>query len=348
MIVCFGSINLDLIFPVSHLPAAGETVLGRAMRVEPGGKGANQAVAAARDGARVLFAGAVGRDAFAPQATALMREAGVDLVRVPALDTSTGAAAICVDPQGRNQIAVASGANLLARASQVEHALLDPRTTLLVQAETDLAETAILILRARARGSRVVLNLAPAAPLAAEALRAVSVLVVNETEAAWLGQQLGTGTGPASLRQALGDTDVVVTMGGSGLEAATREGGLRLDVHPVAVVDTTAAGDCFCGVLASALDRGASVHDAIRRANVAAALACSRPGSQASLPMGHETQAAHGRGGTGRCGGEGGMIGVSCSGSCPPACSWRSTASWRAVSRRPARSGARRCGGAWP
>jgi ribokinase len=292
MIVCFGSINLDLIFSVPHLPTAGETVLGPAMRIEPGGKGANQAVAAARDGANVVFAGAVGRDALAAQAVALLREAGVDLSRVPALDTSTGAAAICVDPHGGNQIAVASGANLQARAAQVEDAALGPSTTLLVQAETDLVETAALILRARHRGSPVVLNLAPASALAAEALRAVTVLVVNETEAAWLGGQLGTGADPVSLRRVLGEVDVVVTMGGSGLEAATREGGLRLAVHPVVVVDTTAAGDCFCGVLAAALDRGASVHDAIRRANVAAALACSRPGSQASLPLRHETDAA--------------------------------------------------------
>ncbi len=131
MIVCFGSINLDLIFPVPTLPQAGQTVLGRTMRVEPGGKGANQAVAAARDGARVAFAGAVGHDAFAAQATALMRAAGVDLSRVAAADTSTGAAAICVDPHGANQIAVAAGANLLARAAQVEDALLGPDTTLL-------------------------------------------------------------------------------------------------------------------------------------------------------------------------------------------------------------------------
>jgi ribokinase len=293
MIVCFGSINLDLIFPVPTLPQAGQTVLGRAMRVEPGGKGANQAVAAARDGARVAFAGAVGRDAFAEQATALMRAAGVDRGRVAATDTSTGAAAICVDPQGANQIAVAAGANLLARADQVEDALLGPATTVLVQGETDLGETAALILRARARGARVVLNLAPPAPLPAEVLRAASLIVVNEDEAAWLAAHLATAADPARLRAALG-TDVVVTMGAEGLAAATASGVTGLPAHKVAVVDTTAAGDCFVGVLAAALDRGLALPAALRRANVAAALCCTRAGSQGSLPSAAETDAALG------------------------------------------------------
>jgi ribokinase len=294
MIVCFGSINLDLIFPVPTLPQAGQTVLGRSMRVEPGGKGANQAVAAARDGARVAFAGAVGRDGFAEQATALMRAAGVDLGRVAATDTSTGAAAICVDPHGANQIAVAAGANLLARADQVEDALLGPETTVLVQGETDLGETAALIRRARARGARVVLNLAPPAALAAEALRAVSLLVVNEDEGAWLAAQLATAADPASLRAALGP-DVVVTMGAEGLAVATAAGLSRLTAHKVAVVDTTAAGDCFVGVLAAGLDRGLDLPAALHRANVAAALCCTRAGSQGSLPTAAETDAALGR-----------------------------------------------------
>ncbi len=291
MIICFGSINLDLIFPLPVLPRAGQTVLGRAMRVEPGGKGANQAVAAARDGARVLFAGAVGQDAFAPQALRVMEQAGVDLSHLLYADTSTGCAAICVDAAGGNQIAVASGANLLAHAAQVEDALLVRGNTLLVQAETDLVETATLIRRARAGGARIVLNLAPASPLAEDALRAVDVLVVNEDEGSWLGTSLSAGTNAASLRAALG-TDVVMTLGGDGLSAATRDGDFDLPVYPVSVVDTTAAGDCFTGVLAASLDRGLSIGEAIRRANVAAGLCCSRAGSQSSLPLAIETDAA--------------------------------------------------------
>ena len=291
MIVCFGSINLDLIFPLPALPQRGQTVLGQAMHVEPGGKGANQAVAAARDGARVLFAGAVGADAFADQALATLRAAGVELSRVVAADTSTGCAAICVDAEGNNQIAVASGANLLARADQVEDALLGPGTTLLLQGESDLDETAALIHRARAGGARIVLNLAPAAKLDAAALRAVDVLVLNEDEAAAVAARFLTEGNAIRLHEALG-VAVIVTLGERGAQAAGAEGHCRLPAHPVTVVDTTAAGDCFTGVLASALDRGLSLADAMRRAGVAAALCCSRAGSQGSLPLAAETDAA--------------------------------------------------------
>ncbi|MEO8715414.1 MAG: PfkB family carbohydrate kinase, partial [Acetobacteraceae bacterium] len=124
MLVVFGSINLDLIFPLPVLPAAGETVLAPDIRIQPGGKGANQALAAARDGARVVVAGAVGRDDLAETALALLREAGVDLSRVARTERATGCAAIFVDPTGRNAIGVGSGANLAARADQVEDALL--------------------------------------------------------------------------------------------------------------------------------------------------------------------------------------------------------------------------------
>jgi ribokinase len=294
MIVVFGSINLDLIFPLPHLPQPGETVLGRAMKIEPGGKGANQAVAAARDGARVLFAGAVGKDSLADQAIATMQSAGVDLTRVARADTSTGCASICVDPHGENHIAVASGANLLASAAWVEDALLVPGTVVLLQAEIPLAEIATLIRRARAGGAGVVLNLAPAAALDVDVLRAVDVLVVNEDEGARVAADIGSAADAASLHAALG-VDVVLTLGGDGLSAATRAGTLRLPVHPVTVVDTTGAGDCFTGVLAAGLDRGLSLESAIRRANVAAALACSRPGSQGSMPLASETNAALGK-----------------------------------------------------
>ncbi|HYZ60959.1 MAG TPA: PfkB family carbohydrate kinase, partial [Acetobacteraceae bacterium] len=195
MILVFGSINLDLIFAVDQLPAPGETVLGPGVALQPGGKGANQAVAAARDGAQVIMAGAVGRDALAPAAFALLREAGVDLHRVIEVDAATGCAAICTDRQGRNLIAVGSGANLLVRDAQVEDALLRPDTTLVLQMEVDPAQTASLIRRASAAGSRIVLNLAPAAPLDPAALRLVDILVVNEHEAAWLARHLGSEVG---------------------------------------------------------------------------------------------------------------------------------------------------------
>jgi ribokinase len=291
MIVCFGSINLDLVFPLPALPLAGQTVLGRAMQTEPGGKGANQAVAAARDGAAVAFVGAVGRDAFAGAALATMRGAGVDLTRVAETDTSTGCAAICVDPAGRNQIAVASGANLLVRAAQVESRLLGRNTTLLLQGEVDLDETATLIRRARAASARIVLNLAPAGPLARGALEAVDVLVLNEDEAAWLAAHLGVAPEPGALHTAL-HVDVVVTLGEHGLVAVTRKGAMSLPAEPITPVDTTGAGDCFTGVLAGCLDRDEGFPDALRRANMAAALCCTRAGSQGSMPYSAETDTA--------------------------------------------------------
>lgn len=291
MIVVFGSINLDLIFRLPRIPAPGETILGPAIDQEPGGKGANQALAAARDGAQVVMAGAVGEDALADAALALLREEGVDTTRIARVSASTGCAAIGVDPAGRNAIMVGSGANLHARAAQVEAALIGPGTTLLLQMEVPAEETTALIAHARARDARVILNLAPAAPLPAAALRALDLLLVNESEAEWLAADLGTASDAAALRAGLG-VDVVRTLGGDGLEAATAAGVLRLPAHPITPVDSTAAGDCFAGVLAAALDRGLALPDALRRANLAAGLACTRAGSQRSLPRAAEVDAA--------------------------------------------------------
>ncbi len=287
VIVCFGSINLDLIFPLPHLPAAGQTVLGPDMRIEPGGKGGNQAVAAARDGARVVFAGAVGRDALAEDALALLRGSGVDITRIARVDRATGCAAICVDPAGRNLISVASGANLAAVESQVEDALLGPDTILLLQREVDPGETERLIRSGRARGARIVLNLAPAGKLAVDCLRALDVLVVNEHEAEWLAADLGCGADAVALHRFLG-VSVVVTLGERGLEAATASGDFRLPAHRVAAIDTTGAGDCFTGVLAAGLDHGRGFEPALRRAVVAAAICCTRHGTQGSLPLAAE------------------------------------------------------------
>lgn len=288
MIVVFGSINLDLIFALDHLPSPGETVLGPSTRLEPGGKGANQAAAAARDGATVLMAGCVGQDALAEQALATLRADGVDLSRVSRGGLATGCAAICTDAAGRNLIAVGSGANLEARADQVEDALLVPGTTLVLQRETDPQQTAALIHRARVGGARIVLNLAPAGPLDADALAALDVLIVNETEAEWLAAQHGTTPDAAGLHKALG-VGIVRTLGERGSEWADGTSGGHVAAHPVKVVDTTAAGDCFTGVLAAALDRGMGMADAMARAGVAAGLCCGRAGSQNSLPMAAET-----------------------------------------------------------
>jgi ribokinase len=290
MIVCFGSINLDLIFPLPHLPKPGQTVFGPRMQIVPGGKGANQAVAAVRDGARVVFAGAVGRDVLADAALKLLRESGVDISRVSEAEASTGCASICVDANGQNFVTGASGANQAARQAQIEDALLTPAATVLLQGETNPRETEALIHRARARGARIILNLAPPAPLAADALQALDLIVLNEDEAVWLAVHLGCPAGTESLHATL-RIGVVQTLGAGGVEAATAQGLTRLPGRQVKVVDTTGAGDCFTGVLASALDRGAALPAALARANAAAALCCTRPGTQGSMPTAAETEA---------------------------------------------------------
>ena len=291
-IIVFGSLNADLIFALAALPGPGQTLLATGLSVEPGGKGANQAVAAARDGAPVAMAGAVGQDAaLADTALAGLAAAGVDLSRVARGGAPTGCASICTDPAGRNQIVVAPGANALACAAAVEDALLVPGAWLVTQMEANAAETAALIRRAHAHGVRTVHNLAPAGTLAADALRLVDVLVVNEDEAAWLARhEAAAGDDAAALHAALGMT-VVRTLGGAGVEWAGPGGGGRLAALPVRPVDSTAAGDCFVGVLAAALHRGDCLADGLRRANAAAGLACTRQGSQRSMPNAGEITA---------------------------------------------------------
>ncbi|MFC7735264.1 PfkB family carbohydrate kinase [Roseomonas sp. GCM10028921] len=285
-VTVFGSANADLVFPVPELPAAGRTVLGGAWRATPGGKGANQAVAAARDGAALRFAGAVGRDFLAGLALSALRDAGADLSTVAEVEAPTGAAAICVDPQGRNQIAVSPGANALARAAGVPP--LAPGEIILMQMEVPPEENAALILRARAEGALPVLNLAPAGPLDPTVLGALHLLVANEHEAAWLAARLGCAADAAALHGALGVT-VAVTLGERGAEAAGAGGRHTIPAFPARAIDTTGAGDCWCGVLAASLSRGAPLERAMRRASAAASIAVSRPGAADAMPWAEET-----------------------------------------------------------
>lgn len=292
MILVFGSLNVDLVVEVERLPVAGQTLLAREdLRTLPGGKGANQAVAAARDGAPVVLAGAVGQDALGEIALRTLRAAGVDVRRVRALAAPTGCALICTDRDGRNQIVVARGANAQADAAQVEDALLGPGTLVVQQMETTPGATAAVLRRARARGARTLLNLAPAGPLPGGALADVDLLVVNEDEGAWLGAHLGCGADAAALEAQLA-RPVIRTLGAAGVEWCA--GGQRgaMAAPRVAVVDTTGAGDCFVGVLAAALDRGASLEAACRRAAVAASLSCTRRGAQDAMPAREEIDGA--------------------------------------------------------
>jgi hypothetical protein len=180
-----------------------------------------------------------------------------------------------------------------SRAAQVEDAALGPEVLAMLQMEVPPMEPARLVSRARARGARTVLNLAPATPLPEDALRALDLLIVNEHEAAWLAERLGCGADAVALRAALGGGPAVaVTLGEAGAEAASAAGIARAPAFPVATVDTTGAGDCWCGVLAAALEAGAPLEKAMLRASAAAAITCTRPGAAAAMPNAAEIDAS--------------------------------------------------------
>jgi ribokinase len=289
MVIVFGSINLDLVTRVARFPAPGETIGAESFATYPGGKGANQALAAARAGAAVRLYGAVGSDAFADAALALLAAGGVDLDGVKRAAAPTGSATILVDAHGENCIAVASGANALADPEAVPDTVLAPGTVLVLQHEVPDQANAELIARAHRAGARIVLNAAPARPLSVELLRQVDVLVLNETEAAALAAQHGWPATPhpfsaAAIAVAAPIFAVVVTLGKEGALAASGTGTIRVRAPGVEVVDTTGAGDAFVGALAAAIDARASLQDALRAAVVAGSLACTGAGAQTALP----------------------------------------------------------------
>ncbi|WP_337243692.1 PfkB family carbohydrate kinase [Luteimonas sp. gir] len=282
-----GSANLDFVVRAAHIPAPGETVLGRDFRTFPGGKGANQAVAAARAGGaptRMLLA--LGDDAHARPLEDSLRAAGVslDIRRQAALPT--GVAFICLADGAENAITVAPGAN--AALAPDDLPALDGVGYLLLQLETPLDSVAAYAARAQAAGVRVVLNAAPAQALPEALLRLVDVLVVNEGELATL---VGDAGDLAAALARLPVPCAVVTLGAAGCLA--REGdALHLQsAFPVEAVDTTGAGDTFCGALVAALARGDSLPAALRDAAAASALACSALGAQSSVPARAQVQA---------------------------------------------------------
>lgn len=283
MIVVFGSIIVDHLFAVPDLPRRGETVLGERYSVMPGGKGANQALAAARDGARVFLVGAVGSDHVASLALEGVRKAGVDVSGVRSVAAPTGAAAVGIDARGENQIMVAAGANVAVEALWL-YGLLAHGNTLVLQGELRRQETEAAIVFAKAKGQPVILNLAPVLDLRLDILRAVDVLVVNESEAAALATRLALSAADAhTLAGALG-TAVIVTLGEQGAQTCSAGRAWRTPALDIDAVDTTGAGDAFVGVLAAALDRGLPLDQAVRRGCVAGGLACRAMGAQAALP----------------------------------------------------------------
>jgi ribokinase len=281
-----GSLNLDLVVRVPRLPGPGETVSGGDVFRNPGGKGANQAVAAARLGRAVAMVGCVGDDPAGRELLGSLQADGVDTERVRVVDgVPSGAAFITVNQDGENQIVVSPGANARLTAGDVDAAgaALRAAAVTLLQLEIPLEAVAAA---ARTAGGTVVLNPAPVRALPEGLLGQVHVLVPNRVELAQLAGAPAPGTveEAAGLAGGLPARAVVVTLGADGALVVEDGRSSHVPAVPVRPVDTTAAGDAFCGGLADALAGGAPLEDAARWAVRVAAAACTRPGAQASLP----------------------------------------------------------------
>ncbi|MER5714622.1 ribokinase [Streptomyces sp. NPDC002132] len=290
-----GSANADLVIGVERRPGAGETVLGSDLAVHPGGKGANQAVAAARLGARTALLARVGDDAHGRLLLDAQRAAGVDTVGLLVGGAPTGVALITVDPSGDNSIVVSPGANGRLTPQDVRAAAGLFHASRVVSAQLEIPlETVVEVVRCLAPGSRFVLNPSPPRPLPAEVLAACDPLIVNEHEARVILGDAAVGDEPedwARILLAKGPRSVVVTLGADGALAASAEGVVRVASVPVDAVDTTGAGDSFTAALAWKLGTGSSLAEAAAYAARVGAAAVTRRGAQESFPTAQEVAA---------------------------------------------------------
>lgn len=290
MITVVGSLNLDLVVRVARMPVPGETVLASDYAEHPGGKGANQAVAASRVGGRVAMVGRIGSDEAGTRLRSGLEADGVDVTEVRAIEGPTGRALIEVDEVGENRIVVVPGANARWTARDLPPGRLERSDIVLLQREVPDEVVAEAVRRAAEGGARSILNLAPGGPVASEVLARLSILLVNESEAALLLDDrtpAEVGDAPEDAARRLSERvsgDAVITLGARGAVHAGRGGAGRVDGHRVEVVDTTAAGDAFAGALATALSEGRDLGEALRFACAAGACAVTRAGAQPSLP----------------------------------------------------------------
>ncbi|MGJ7508243.1 ribokinase [Variovorax sp. GT1P44] len=293
-IVVFGSLNMDLVVRVPRVPSAGETLQAHSFMSNPGGKGANQAVACARQGASVAMIGRVGDDAFGLSLKASLAADGVEVGHVATAAGSTGVALIMVDDSAQNRIALIPGANGLVGADDTQRLEQDLATArlLLLQLEVPMQAVVDAAALAHPRGCTVVMNPAPAEPLPDALWKLVDILVLNETEAAMLcGIAVHDAAGAARAANALrllGPAHVILTMGSEGVMACDAGGCRHFNALKVKAIDTTAAGDTFIGALCAALARGESIDDGIALGIQAAAVCVTRAGAQASIPRREE------------------------------------------------------------
>lgn len=293
-IVVLGSFNADLVSYVPRLPNRGETVAGTRFITGPGGKGSNQAVAAARLGAQVTFIARVGQDSLSEIGLTLWREEGIDtshISRDP--QAATGVASIFVDEGGHNVIVVTLGANNELRPEHVDAAesAIASADVLLAQLETPLETVAYALKVAKKHGVRTILNPAPAQPLDASVLASVDILTPNEHELMGVSQAQTTEAATQAILNA-GVGTVIVTFGKRGAGFATKDGeGGLIPAYEVEAVDTVGAGDAFCAALAVGLAEGKPIDEAIEFANAAAAISVTRPGAAASMGKRAEVEA---------------------------------------------------------
>lgn len=297
-VVIVGSVTADVTTFSTRLPARGETILGDQFTLMLGGKGANQAVAAGRSGARTSFVGCVGDDLFHDLVVDGLGDAGVDLEHLRTVPGPTGIAHIRVDASAQNDIVMVPLANAALSPEQIDAALaaLAPTTSvLLTQLETPSALTAHITARGREHGMTVILDPAPAAPLPDEVWRSVDIVTPNETEASLLsGIEVIDAASAAEAGRWFLDRGVgaaVITLAGQGSCVVTAEGSTLIPPFPVEAVDTTAAGDAYAGYLGAALANGSTLSDAVRLATAAGALAVTKQGASPSLPLRAEVDA---------------------------------------------------------
>lgn len=297
-VTVFGSANWDLFFPVADLPPRDTALFLDTYHQAPGGKGANQAVAARVAGSRVNFFGAMGQDAFAQNFMDTFAKHGINAAHVQRLsDSVTGVASIFVDHKdGTHRVVVGLGANLKARQDEVLDEYISKDSVLVLQGEVPIEESAKLAKRAKANGATTLLNFAPAMQtLPSDMLFDVDYLVLNEHEANAIAKQFALSAGSkVEIARKLTETfntKTLITLGPDGAIYVDQNEALALPALPIVAVDTIGAGDAAVGFLASALDQKKSLRETLRRAIVAGSLACTKYGAQTGLPSEDEVKA---------------------------------------------------------
>jgi len=293
-ILVVGSLNADLVVRTPRFPQPGETISGEDLQVIPGGKGANQAVAAARLGANVSMLGRVGKDNFGDFLLDNLKSNHVDTTLIQRDDASTGTATIIVDSNGQNSIVLSAGTNGKVSSADVEHASFSTFSLLLLQLEIPTPTVYSATKLAKQNGVRVVLNPAPAKQLPNELISLADFIIPNETELSLLtGMDVNNIPSAEKAAQALldkGAQNVIVTLGSKGAFIVNKETSKQVGTYQVNVIDTTAAGDAFIGGFASVLDSSTSLADAVHYGCACGALATTKFGAQPSLPTKEEVE----------------------------------------------------------